>query len=205
MIIRLLIRLFNEGGWVIWPILLVSVIGLYIGIGKIFRFMQIQRARRRFMKAMLAPSSANIRSTGYHAYDLLLKELRKNNGNQEAKFNNSLVKEFFLHVIPELEGGLSTMSACVSVAPLLGLLGTITGMNRMFDIIYEFGLGSPSLMAEGISIALQATLTGLTVAVAVMFFHNYLNNRKDVIAGQLLKDAEELKRVHFHNRAVKGA
>ena len=89
------------------------------------------------------------------------------------------------------------MSTCVSVAPLLGLLGTINGMNRMFEIINEFGLGSPSLMAEGISIALGAALTGLTVAVAVMFFHNYLLNSKEILASILMKDAEEIARAQF--------
>ena len=55
------------------------------------------------------------------------------------------------------------------ISPLLGLLGTISGMNEMFSIIGAFGFGSPSIMASGISMALKATLTGLAVAVVALF------------------------------------
>lgn len=190
-ILQLLEKLFEDGGWVIWPILAVSIAGFYIGMGKVTQIYRIQNARKRFLKALHSRHPEELGSTGFKPYDRLLSDIKDQSAVTSGYIRHSL-QEFLLQVMPSLDDGLSTMSTCVSVAPLLGLLGTITGMNRMFDVINSFGLGSPTLMAEGISIALEATLAGLTVAVAVMFFHNYLQNRKEALANRILKDAEEL-------------
>jgi biopolymer transport protein ExbB/TolQ len=144
----------------------------------------------------MVSTSRKVTITKFNPYHLLLDELTRNGGVTGPKQREYLFREFLANVVPELDKGLSTMSACVSIAPLLGLLGTITGMNKMFAVITDFGLGSPSLMAGGISVALESALTGLTVAVASMFFHNYLFNKKNSCIRLLMKDGEKL--VDFH-------
>ncbi len=189
--------LINEGGWVLWPIFGVSVLAWHIGIRKLFLLRKISRARKAFFNSFQAnPSdSEKFSRSQLPLYGLLLRELTHER-IAGPKQRGYLYREFLSNVVPELEKGLSTMSACVSTAPLLGLLGTITGMNRMFAVITDFGLGSPSLMAGGISVALESALTGLTVAVASMFFHNYLFNKKNSCIRLLRKDGEKL--VNFH-------
>jgi hypothetical protein len=114
---------------------------------------------------------------------------------REPKKNCSttlIFREFLIAVVPMLEQGFSTMSAWISVAPLLGLLGTVAGMIQTFRVITTFGLGNPNLTAEGISVALLTTQAGLTVAFPMVLFHNFLLNRSRSIKSRLLKDGEAL-------------
>ena len=86
------------------------------------------------------------------------------------------------------------MSAWIAVAPLLGLLGTVTGMIHTFRVITEFGAGSPHLTAEGISMALLTTQAGLTVAFPALLLHNRLLSFKNRLVELLKADAEEIVR-----------
>jgi biopolymer transport protein ExbB len=192
MMVRTFFTLIEEGGWVLWPIFGVSVLAWYIGIKKLLLLRKISYSRDNFFNLLKTKNAGN---QVFPPYAMLLSELTRE-GIVGPKQREYLFREFLANVVPDLEKGLSTMSACVSIAPLLGLLGTITGMNRMFAVITDFGLGSPSLMAGGISVALESALTGLTVAVSAMFFHNWLYNRKNACVQLLMKDGEKL--VSFH-------
>ncbi|MDO5575500.1 MAG: MotA/TolQ/ExbB proton channel family protein, partial [Fibrobacter sp.] len=66
-----------------------------------------------------------------------------------------------------------------------GLLGTVTGMINLFEVITKFGTGDPKILAGGISEALITTEAGLIIAVPVLLFHNYLRNRKKKIVVEL--------------------
>lgn len=178
--------LIDEGGWVLWPIFAVSVLAWYVGIEKLLLLNTIACSRKAFNDLLYVKPEGRVKNSRLGPYTMLVREAAL-----EAKGRENLFGEFLANIIPELEKGLSTMSTCVSTAPLLGLLGTITGMNKMFAIITDFGLGSPSLMAGGISVALESALTGLTVAVASMFFHNYLFNKKNACIRLLMKDGEK--------------
>jgi biopolymer transport protein ExbB len=192
---QIFLGIFREGGWVLWPIFAVSVIGWYIGLQKLVYFRKMKLARSIFslMAARDERGDERRRSTGLASYDELLHELRASSA-PDGRRRELLFREFLGGVIPDLEQGFSTMASCVSVAPLLGFLGTISGMNRMFSVITDVGLGSPGLMAGGISVALESALAGLAVAVAIMFFHNYLYNKKNRWVQTLMKDGEKLVR-----------
>jgi len=178
----------------LWPIFGVSTIGWYIGLRKWFFLRKIKSARVVFSKSMLSAHGGKCawkRTTGVASYDSLLRELQCSE-SPDVRRSEYLFREFLSDIIPDLDQGFSTMSACVSIAPLLGLLGTISGMNRMFSVITDVGLGSPGLMAGGISVALESALAGLAAAVAIMFFHNYLYNKKTKCVHMLRKDGENL-------------
>jgi biopolymer transport protein ExbB len=195
-LVSIFFGVFHDGGWVLWPIFGVSVMGLYIGLGKLVLFGKIKRARMVFDKVMFSSQYRNGKAvirTGMVPYDSLLKAIQDFSGSDVRRREN-MFREFLSDVVPELEQGFSTMSACVSVAPLLGLLGTISGMNRMFSVITDVGLGSPGLMAGGIGVALGSALAGLAVAVVVMFFHNYLYTKKTDYVQALMKDGAKLVR-----------
>ena len=181
--------LIDEGGWVLWPIFAASVLAWYVGIGKLILLRKIFRARTEFIAALGDASFGWEHHKPQGPYEVLMSGLL-NGKSAGTKRREYVFREFLANVVPDLEKGLSTMSVCVSAAPLLGLLGTITGMNRMFAVITDFGLGSPGLMAGGISVALESALTGLTVAVAAMFFHNYIFNKKNACIRLLMKDGE---------------
>ncbi|SMG62745.1 biopolymer transport protein ExbB [methanotrophic bacterial endosymbiont of Bathymodiolus sp.] len=83
--------------------------------------------------------------------------------------------------VPLLEKGLSMIKLFAAVAPLLGLLGTVTGMIATFQSISLFGTGDPKLMADGISQALVTTMLGLCVAIPLLFLHNLLVSRSKIL------------------------
>jgi len=88
-----------------------------------------------------------------------------------------LLDEAITREVPDLEKGLSMIKLFAAVAPLLGLLGTVTGMIATFQAISLFGTGDPKLMANGISQALVTTMLGLSVAIPLLFLYNLLASR----------------------------
>jgi biopolymer transport protein ExbD len=183
------VKLFNEGGWVLYPIFLVSVIVWYIGIGKAVRIRHYARAWQRLLAALAANAPAASFAGLHPAFNALAVKLRS---NRKTGIRQRACSEFMSVVIPRVEGNVSTIAACAVIGPLLGLMGTITGMNRMFSVIASFGFGNPTIMANGISIALQATLTGLGVAVAALFVYDYVQRTKMKLLDTLNSDLERL-------------
>lgn len=183
---------FEKGGIIMWPILGVSLVAWVIGLDKLFYLNKFRKARMRFIASI---SKENIQkaaplSSGNSIFDTLLDNMRKvSTGESTYQY---IFREFLIFSVNELDKNLSTMNAWISTAPLLGLLGTVTGMIHTFNIITEFGIDNPHLMAEGISIALLTTQAGLTVAFPAMLFHNHLLSKKNLLIGLLMKDGKEL-------------
>ncbi|OGL41482.1 MAG: hypothetical protein A2161_09500 [Candidatus Schekmanbacteria bacterium RBG_13_48_7] len=88
-----------------------------------------------------------------------------------------------------LERGLITLATVSNVAPLLGFLGTVTGMIRSFDVIARKGLNDPTLVAFGISEALITTATGLIIAIPTLGFYNYFTSRVSKMVLQMQETA----------------
>ncbi len=101
--------------------------------------------------------------------------------NTTAQLMEDAIQEAILHELPRLERFLPTIGILAGIAPLLGLLGTVTGMISTFDMITQLGTGQPRLMAGGISEALLTTATGLVIAIPVLLMHSYLSSRSDRI------------------------
>ncbi|MCK5175847.1 MAG: MotA/TolQ/ExbB proton channel family protein, partial [Planctomycetes bacterium] len=101
--------------------------------------------------------------------------------NTTAQLMEDAIQEAILHEMPRLERFLPTIGILAGIAPLLGLLGTVTGMISTFDMITQLGTGQPRLMAGGISEALLTTATGLIIAIPVLLMHSYLSSRSDRI------------------------
>ncbi|MBN2452324.1 MAG: MotA/TolQ/ExbB proton channel family protein [Lentisphaeria bacterium] len=94
-----------------------------------------------------------------------------------------ILYEQVLSQVPGLERFLSPLAVCASAAPLLGLLGTVTGMIHTFRLITVFGTGDARLLSAGISEALITTEVGLAIAIPALLFHAYLSRRVRRIVG----------------------
>ena len=105
----------------------------------------------------------------------------------ESKLDSALIKE-----IPAIQAGLPMIKLIAAVAPLLGLLGTVTGMIETFQSITLFGTGDPKLMAGGISQALMTTVLGLVVAIPILFIYNILNAKAKKIIETLTQQSSAL-------------
>ena len=91
------------------------------------------------------------------------------------------MEEIIIQKVSHLKKGLSTIKLLASIAPLLGLLGTVTGMIATFQSITLFGTGDPKLMAGGISQALVTTALGLVSAIPLVFIHNFLSSKANTL------------------------
>ncbi len=100
--------------------------------------------------------------------------------------------------IPAIERFVSTLGMLAAIAPLLGLLGTVTGMINTFHVITYYGAGDPKMMSGGISEALVTTMLGLSVAIPIMLFHTLLSRRVETQISQM-----EEKAVAFVNMVFK--
>lgn len=92
----------------------------------------------------------------------------------------------------ELEKGLSMLKLLAALAPMLGLLGTVTGMIETFQVITQFGNGDPKVMAGGISTALVTTVLGLISAMPLLLAHNILSTQADAVRNILEKQGISL-------------
>ena len=113
--------------------------------------------------------------------------IKKNNQDFDKK---SLQNALDLQ-IQKLESGLGTVKIIASIAPLLGLLGTVVGVLTAFDAIAKQGLGDPSIFSGGISIALITTVAGLIVAIPHYVGYNYFIGLLDAIELKLEKEVLE--------------
>lgn len=104
----------------------------------------------------------------------------------------SALQEAVLKEIPPMERLLSTLGMLAAIAPLLGLLGTVTGMIGTFHVITLYGTGDPRMMSGGISEALVTTMVGLSVAIPIMLAHTLLSRGVDNIVGSMEEKAVAL-------------
>ena len=108
---------------------------------------------------------------------------------QERATLKEAVEDTGRHVVHELERYLNTLGTIAAVSPLLGLLGTVTGMIRTFSALTSGGAGDPAALAGGISEALITTAAGLMVAIPALIGHRYLRGRVDGLVVQMEKEA----------------
>ncbi|MGM0443372.1 MAG: MotA/TolQ/ExbB proton channel family protein [Fibrobacterota bacterium] len=191
----LLSYLIKGGLWIMIPLVTISVVSWYMLLAKWGGQNRFSRARSIYLEALDAIERGETpqnRDTGFYDYNLLLQEIRAMKQGGRGNNAETLFKEFLSSAIPFLKRDLSTISVWGSVAPLLGLLGTVTGMIKTFAIITDFGLGNPNLTAQGISVALVTTQAGLTVAFPIIMLHNYIANRSNQLMDYIRLDGEDL-------------
>jgi len=112
------------------------------------------------------------------------------------------VQEQLLHEMPRLERFLGGIAILAAVAPLLGLLGTVTGIIQTFGVIRSFGNANPGAMAGGISEALVTTAAGLVIAIPILLLHGVLRGRVERIIADAEKHAATLLNVVAHDTST---
>jgi len=102
------------------------------------------------------------------------------------------VQEAASHVIHELERFMNTLGTIAAISPLLGLLGTVVGMIKVFSVLMESGAGNTALLAGGISEALLTTAAGLGVAIPALIFHRFFSRRIDELVVTMEQQSTKL-------------
>lgn len=130
---------------------------------------------------------------------MLLRLVRSR--EKSKKILQRTIDETMVDLQPNLKRDLGTISSFAKSAPLLGLLGTVTGMVKTFDVIHLFGSSNPMLMADGISEALITTQAGLLASFPILLFLAYIRSRLKIMEMQFEKNA--LRVLNFYNRRKK--
>ncbi|ADL24883.1 MotA/TolQ/ExbB proton channel family protein [Fibrobacter succinogenes subsp. succinogenes S85] len=187
-----------RGGWVLLPLFLIGWLGWFLMFERYgYYFMLKGTSTSKFFKDLDTVGEeaafAKLRKRRFGYFLALVENVRKyRNDGPVAVRNAMLATRHELDV--SLSKSLKTIVTCASIAPLLGLLGTVSGMVHTFETIKQFGFGNPVLLADGISEALLTTQAGLLVAFPLMLVYNYLESRVDSIGdfawGEALKFEE---------------
>ena len=158
----------KQGGIIGYIILILGVIGF---IYAIIRGVTLSLIEKK-MTAQLHSSNANSDNPLGRVFIAAEQKKTVDTENLELILDEAVTRE-----IPLLEKGLPMIKLLAAVAPLLGLLGTVTGMIATFQSISLFGTGDPKLMANGISQALVTTMLGLCIAIPLLFLHSLVASR----------------------------
>ena len=105
--------------------------------------------------------------------------------DEKKEYIEEVLYEKMLGARTRLERGLPFLALAATTGPLLGLLGTVTGMIATFKVISSFGGGDPKMLAAGISEALICTATGMAIAIPALLFHAFLTRRAKGIIGSM--------------------
>jgi len=199
-----MIALLQSGGYFFMvSMILLSIAGLATVLKKIVYFLKNERKVKEYVKEELAEAvvygdkerAIEICETYDNSTFRVLEEVIKaHDFDYEPDINHleEKAREAALDRVPKLEDGMWLISLVGHVAPLLGLLGTVTGMIKAFRVIASVGTGNPEMLADGISQALITTAAGLTVAIPAIIVYNYLNKRIDEVITDIEKSSVEL-------------
>ncbi len=197
---KTVIDVINSGGIIGWVIMALGAVAILLVILRVFFLLGASKST-----GVLAKQALEKLLTGGKDEALAFMKAKKGstarvikstirNLDREREHIEDIVSEAILHESGRLDRFGSVILVVAAVAPLLGLLGTVTGMIATFDIITEFGTGDPKLLSGGISIALVTTELGLIVAIPVLMLGNLLGGWAERI-----KDSMEHSALHIIN------
>ncbi|MBG86260.1 MAG: hypothetical protein CMO80_05095 [Verrucomicrobiales bacterium] len=173
----------RKGGVVMIPILVLAGLASLLCIAKWMQVVRLRAPLPQDVELILKQLATNQKPKALdHARSLKgpagnLLETAINNANQKKELLEEMLYERVLHIRPRLERWLPFIGLTAAVAPLLGLLGTVTGMINTFKLITMFGTGDAKTLSSGISEALVTTECGLIVAVAALLVHAALSRK----------------------------
>ncbi len=179
-------EIYENAGIFAWPLALCSVLAVFIIFERLLALRHGRVIPRRYHDAFLAgeiPTQGDSQSVAgrivqfYHAVTTDAEEL----------------KSFARLQISRMERGLFLLEIVVSAAPLIGLLGTVTGLVKVFSgVSPETGVPDTASFVEGVALALTTTMVGLAIAIPSLAFHAYLTRRIDALSAELEVGVERL-------------
>ena len=181
------------GGPVMIPLILTSLWMWALIVERLFYFRRIAKDDVDLKQAIEMLSAKTLPQTSMGLRTRVVTSfLKERSGNK--KLDQSILDQYAMRERPYIRRFLSAIAVLAAVAPLFGLLGTVTGMMTTFDVIAVFGTGNAKAMAGGISEALITTQSGLLVAIPGLFMSVFLIRRADHLESSLDELLMTLKR-----------
>lgn len=188
----------QTGGFFMWPLLACSIIALAIIIERFWMLRKSKIAPKDLLLEVMTRLREDKMNVEY------IRSLQSKTGLYSifaagllnSKHGRTVMKESMQeaasHVIHELERFMNSLGTIAAIAPLLGLMGTVVGMIKVFSVLMEQGAGNTSLLAGGISEALLSTAAGLGVAIPALIFHRYFSRQIDVLVVSMEQKSTKL-------------
>jgi len=199
----------KAGGWLMVPIILCSIVAVAI-IGE--RLWALQR--KKIIPKHLVAQIWHWHSLGQLSEDQITNVRKSSplgrvlaaglsNMHHSREVMKESIEEIGRHEVHELERYLNSLGTVAAVTPLLGLLGTVIGMIKVFSVITTQGVGNPTVLSGGISEALITTAAGLSVAIPSLMLYRYLRGRIEELV--VIMEAEAIKLVEVIHGERDGA
>ncbi|MDG2168251.1 MAG: MotA/TolQ/ExbB proton channel family protein [Opitutales bacterium] len=185
----------KKGGLVMWPILIIAAAAFLISIFKVFEIASVKKGKIKDLEVILEHLN-NDRADDALAYargikgpvgEMLVAALEHIDSDEDLI--EEILYERMLSTQPKLERFLPFIAVTAATAPLLGLLGTVTGMINTFKLITIFGTGDATQLSSGISEALITTEFGLVIAIPTLIAHALLSRMSKGVLGSMERTA----------------
>jgi biopolymer transport protein ExbB len=193
-------EIIKAGGPVMWPIIALSIVATAILLERLWSLQE-----RRVIPPELREKVWKLVESG-QLTDRHILALAQNsalgqilaaglaNRMRPREYIKEAIEDTGRHVVHELERFLNMLGTIAAVSPLMGLLGTVTGIIVAFNAITHQGIGDPKVLSGGIGQALITTAAGLIVAIPSLMAYRYLRGRVDTLVVQMEKEALKLVR-----------
>lgn len=203
-----LVGLFNAGGWAMWPLAFASIIGLGMIFERLYFFFTSKLVPKGYNQQLgdaiedkgLSGATEFIESKKEQKISQVLANGMSVAQNDPEIFSKGVEREAG-EVMVLLERGLGILAAVSTIAPLVGFLGTVSGMINAFDAIANADQVNAKVVAGGIKEALITTATGLIVAIPAMTFYQFLSSRVNSFAAEVEEAANKLYKEYLKKQA----
>ncbi len=190
--------LLNAGGWLIWPILICSVAAFAIIIDKLINLQRsrvlpnglFEKVEQLIGRQKISKAHLNTLAAQSPLGSLFSATLQ--NAHLDTNALKAVIEDSGRHHVHDLERYLNTLGSIAAITPLLGLLGTVVGMIKVFTAITTVGVGDPQVLSAGISQALITTAAGLTVAIPSLLFYRHFKSRIQSLAIEMEREVLKL-------------
>jgi biopolymer transport protein ExbB len=171
-----------DGGMFLWPIMLIGVVGLLLVAERCVTLGRVRANGRQAVEQVLHGDRNMTAQAGRTPAERVVRRMCTPGGTpDDAEQMERRLEQAVLEELPPLERFLQTIRVLAAISPLLGLLGTVSGIIQTFRIITAHGNGDPKLLSAGISEALLTTEAGLLVAIPLLLCHHFLTRRVNTV------------------------
>ncbi len=192
-----LLELFHNGGPIMWPLLVCSLIVLTVIIERIIFWGQLEARRDRVLLDTVLYLAEHgkwdeIRKVTEENRDHVIRVLVVGIMHRDYDMGPAMEAEAEL-ILRRMNRFMPALDTMITIAPLLGILGTVLGIISSFEMLGAAGIADPKLVTSGIAQALITTATGLIISIVAVVPYNYLNTRIDQAAHTIEKYATSLE------------
>jgi biopolymer transport protein ExbB len=193
----------EQGGWIMIPLIISSFVMWFLIVDRLQAFRALTHGDITIHQAVGAVRGEDVAIHGNGLRATIIRSFLEERSGI-ADLDKEIMRQCVMHEEQGLSKRLSTIAVLASIAPLLGLLGTVLGMIETFNVISLFGTGNAKAMASGISVALITTQTGLLVAIPGLFISGMLKRQSVQLKTRLIEDATILRRTIGQLEKAKG-